>query len=136
MRGHIWGVVAVAAALAGCGGDDDSAALGAGEYTQQANAICAKLKREQLEVFKDLDSKDRDAMIEATREAGERTQAALEELEDLDGPDATEAQVERLVDKSRALGDTAKDADPDALRKAQAEIAELAKDAGLTDCVG
>jgi len=132
---------------AGCGGGD-SEPLSADAFRQRANGICKNLNAETEKAFAKIDTKDQDAMVRATQDLGLRTDKALEQLGELEGPEASEAAIDTLLSRAKALGEVnAKRAsalssgDADAAEKAEADAKRLtaeaqtaAQDAGLDDC--
>lgn len=123
--------------MVGCGGSEP---LSADAFRQQANAICKNLNAETEKAFAKIDTEDQDAMIEATEDLGRRTDQALEELGDLEGPEASEAAIDKLLATAKRLGEVnAKRASGDASAEADAkrltaEAQTAAKDAGLDEC--
>jgi hypothetical protein len=123
--------------LAGCGGDDGGGSLSATAYRDQANQICTTLKRDNEAALKDIDVDDRPALTKATKKVGERTQDALDRLDDLSGPDAAEAATGRFVDLARDFGkQAAKAKDPSTLQRLTQRVQAAARDAGLDACAG
>ena len=131
------GALAATILAAGCGGTDE---LSADAYRQQANTICKNLNAETEKAFAKIDTKDQDAMIKATEDLGRRTDKALQDLGDLEGPEASEAAVDKLLATAKRLGEVnAKRASGDASAEADAkrlaaEAQTAATDAGLDDC--
>jgi len=131
------GALAATILAAGCGGSE---ALSADAYRQRANTICKNLNAETEKAFAKIDTKDQDAMIKATEDLGRRTDKALQDLGDLEGPEASEAAVDKLLATAKRLGEVnAKRASGDASAEADAkrlaaEAQTAATDAGLDDC--
>jgi hypothetical protein len=141
--------VAAAALLAmsGCG-DDNAGQLSATAYRDRANAICRALTQANEQALKGIDTGDRSALVKATQEVGRRTTQALDDLDALEGPDASQAGVDRFLARAQevreangrraealASGDTDKaaTAEGDAKRLTD-ELQSAARDAGLDDC--
>ncbi len=132
--------------IAGCGSDAEP--LSADAYRERANAVCKDLNAETEKAFAKIDTEDQEAMIRATEDLGRRTDKALEKLGELEGPEASEAAVDKLLSRAKKLGEVnAKRAsalasgDTKAAEKAEADAKRLtaeaqtaAKDAGLDDC--
>ncbi|MDA0179314.1 lipoprotein [Solirubrobacter phytolaccae] len=137
MRRILSGAVAVLV-VAGCGGESET--LSADAFRERANAICKQLDEENQKAFKGIDTDDQEAMIRATEDLGARTQKALEDLGELEGPEASEAAVDRILSRAKALSEVnAKLASGDAEAAEEAtrlttEAQTAAKDAGLKDC--
>src|SRR5690349_409398 len=91
-------------AVAGCGGED-AQPLSATAFRDRANAICRDLQATNEKAFKGLDTSDREVVIKATNEVGKRTQDALAKLDDLEGPAASEAAIDRILEAGRSLGE-------------------------------
>lgn len=128
----------VALVVAGCGGgasDDDGPELSATAYMAKANQVCADAKARQAKVFQGIDTKDRDALIAASRKAGEQTTVALKRLDALDGPDAEEALVERFLARAKDIEAAARRrASSDELARRNRAAESAARAAGLTEC--
>lgn len=146
--GKLMAAAATAAVLAaGCGGDDGGEELSATAFREQANAVCADLEKANEKTFDGVDSDDRDAVVKAGEEAGRRAEQALDDLGALDGPEESEALVDRFVARAREMGEAierqgqalrdGEDADKAAQEadRLSDEIEKAGRDAGLDDCV-
>lgn len=135
--------------LAGCGGDDDDRPpLSAAAFRERANAICGDLQRANDAAAAKAGADDEAALARVAREAGERMRAALERLDDLEGPEREEAELDRFLDRADAFGEAVerqsealRKGDADASRRAldeidrlNAETRQAARDAGLDAC--
>lgn len=114
--------IMVLAVGAGCGGGGDSSTVTKAEFTKQANAICAKRKKEWQTTLASYEKKvqDRNASqnIEAQKEIAEELldesmlpalQGQLEALEELGAPEGEEKQVETwLADLSKGVKEVEK----------------------------
>lgn len=142
-------LVAAAVASAGCGGDDGSAeALSASAFKAKANQICQDTAKANESALKGIDRDDASALAAATQDVAERTQSALDDLDDLEGPESAEAAVDRFLDAADRFADAARKQsealagnDSAAAKAAQDELARLnvaaqqaARDAGLDVC--
>lgn len=141
---------ALLGALAGCGGEDEGEQLSATAFRDRANAICRELKAANERTLADADRDDREAMLRATEQVGERTDDALEDLAALAGPDASEALRDRFLARAEeareavlARGDAARSGDEAAADRAEAQAAradeallQAGRDAGWDACTG
>lgn len=143
-------VALVVGALAtGCGGDDDDGpSLSASAFRAKADAICRDVSTANETALKGIDRDDTSAIAKAAQIVARRTEAALDALDDLEGPDSEEAAIDRFLDRAEQFGDAAKrqsDAlarnDAAAAKAAQddadrlnAEAQQAARDAGLDAC--
>jgi len=131
----------------GCGGNGGEP-LPATEYRDRANAICRDLSRTNTRAFERVDVEDRSAVARATEEIGRRTEQALDDLGVLEGPEASEAGVDRFLARAQELraanmrrADAVSSGDADAAERAEqdatrltAEVENAARDAGLDAC--
>jgi hypothetical protein len=134
-------------AVSGCGGES-AEQLSATAYRDRANAICRALSRANEQALKDVDTGDRTALVKATQEVGRRTTKALADLDALEGPEASQAGVDRFLARAqevreangrRAEALASGDADEAATAEGEAkrltdELQSAALDAGLHDC--
>lgn len=129
-------VVGVGAGCGGSGGDgDDTPTLSATAYVAQANRVCADAKARQAKAFQGVDTKDRDALIAASRKAGEQTKAALKQLDALHGPDAEEALVDRFLARAKEIDAAAnRRASSDEIARRSRTAQSAARAAGLGEC--
>ncbi len=114
--GIVVGIVVLTAG-AGCGSGGDSSTVTKAEFTKQANAICAKRKKEWQTTLagyeKEVQDKKATGNIKVQKEIAEglldesmlpALQGQLESLEDLGAPEGKEKQVEKwLADLSKGI---------------------------------
>lgn len=145
-------VIALAAAVAGCGGGDDStgdstsAALTKPEFVKQADAIC-KSGEEALEDEADefVEENDVDTENPTTEQQEEVIVDVVapalhkqgEEIAALGAPEGEEESVEAIVDALESGSDDL-ESDPGAFINGKenplAEASKLAREFGLTEC--
>lgn len=128
-------MASVLVGLAGCGdSDDDGPPLSASAYRDRANALCREATEANEAAFKGIDQDDASAVAKATAEIGRRTEKSLDELDDLEGPDAAEASMDRFLDITERYTEAAQ-RQSDALAKGDRAAAQRAADEldGLTD---
>lgn len=148
---RLFAVASLAVLVAGCGGgggDDDTAPLSTSAFRAKANQICRDAQQANEDALKAVDRDDTSALAQATQAAGQRTRDALSALDDLEGPDTAEDQVDRLVSRAEDFGDAlqrqadaladndaaAAQAAQDEARRLNDEAQQAARDAGLADC--
>jgi hypothetical protein len=94
-------LLAVSAALAGCGGgDSDGNRLSSAEYRRQADAICAKANAD-LRALEPPDSLA--AMKDFVDDAKPIAQRAVDDLDELEPPQQLEQAHERWVEQNRHI---------------------------------
>ena len=144
-RAVVWPLaVLVVAALAfgGCGNSDDEASLTKAQFTQQANAICAKSSDERVAEFRARasvkglsgDQQREEAVVEAFIEPFKEM---IGELEDLSSPEGDEEEVEAIYDEMKQ-GVSDLETDPLVVFESEEKMFnnanKLASEYGLNDC--
>lgn len=142
-------LLAGAAVVAGCGGDDEQEALSTADYTKQANAICSKFEGQ---VSKDAEKafagvrSEQDLTGEKAREffgvALPKFDKSVDELDALGAPKGDEDTVKSLIEAGRSDSKKIEDAkdDDDAIRQfvvrrsATPEFDKQADAFGLKQC--
>jgi PAB1-binding protein PBP1 len=145
----IGGIVVGALVLAlgvGCGGGGDSPTVSKAEFTQQANAICAKRKKEwqtsidsyekqvkEKKAFTDVKAQTEIAQNLLDESMLPAMQDQLQSLEDLGAPDGSEEQVEKWLN---TLAKTVKEVEEKGVKSLTSsgfqEFAKQSKDLGVT----
>ena len=129
--------------LAACGGDP----LSKEEFIAQADAICAEAEEEIADMERPTNPDQIDSFVQQARELTENT---LEQLRELDPPEADAEQLEqmldaiqRAVDQLLALAEAAKTNDTQAIADASREVQEatetsreIASEYGFEKCGG
>lgn len=145
------GLISLGLIAAGCGSDDGSGSDGESssppltkqEYISEADAICAEGDAEITAALEEQfpTGLSEQPSIEEQREFISTTvadgfESQLDQLRELNPPEADAEQVNAILDELDALVDTARN-DPDALISGDAggnQAGQLAQDYGFTDC--
>jgi hypothetical protein len=131
---------------AGCGSGGDSSTVTKAEFTKQANAICAKRKKEWQTTLasyeKEVKEKNVTGNVKAQTEIAEdlldesmlpALQGQLEGLEDLGAPEGKEKQVEKwLDDLSKGVEQVEKNGVKSLVATGFEDFAKSSKELGVT----
>ena len=137
--------VAVALIAAGCGsddggGDDSSPELTKEEFITQADAICADGEAELTAAAEEQfgsateppSQKEQEEFISTT--VADNLQSQLDQIRELNAPDADEEQLNEILDSLQSLIDRARDEPAAVLAGEETGASELAGEYGLTSC--
>jgi hypothetical protein len=141
------GTIALAALLAGCGGDGSDDRLSEEEFRSQANAICADFNEKLNAVPAPESPEDIPEFVDRGIPLVEQ---GLAELRALNPPEELQEDYDAMLDEiakqipaGRALGEAAADEDPAAVQEAIAEgnrasqaSDRLATQLGIEECAG
>jgi hypothetical protein len=137
-------VLALASAISGCGGSDAPAlatsSMSKAEFAKQAEAICARGRREAL-AYRPADKgeSERDALTAAIDQGLLPSfDKAIDDLYALGAPAAEKQQVEALLTAMREAVEKAEGLDPPRVERIEdifARSGELAHSMGLVSCV-
>jgi hypothetical protein len=140
----VWGVLALALVIAGCGGGDETTALTKGQFLKQGNEICKQqTEKRNAEIRKAIEGKDQTKLLPLAQ----REKLVLEtlpayaevpkRLQALGAPEGDEKEVEAIT---TAMEEAVKsvEADPKAALESTKQFfkaSKLASEYGLEECV-